>query len=121
METFGGRPSFRLNAQRLAGRGRVRAFYEAVLRAFPDLRFEVEHEHVGDRSIVCEVRLAGTHEGPWMGIAPTGRKVNVTNCLVYTFDARGRLAGERVYFDEAGMLRQLGALGSGETRRRAGT
>ncbi len=38
----------------------------------------------------------------------TGRKLEIPLCGVYTFDAHDRLAGERIYYDRAMILRQLG-------------
>ena len=52
--------------------------------------------------------IQGTHLGPWRGLPPTGRKLNVPLCGVYTFDAENRLAGEKIYYDRATVLRQLG-------------
>jgi hypothetical protein len=52
--------------------------------------------------------IRGTQLGSWRGLPATGRRVEVPLCGVYTFDESDRLAGERIYYDRATVLRQLG-------------
>ena len=42
------------------------------------------------------------------GLPPTGRPVQFPLCGVFTFDAENRLAGEKIYYDRATVLHQLG-------------
>ena len=44
----------------------------------------------------------------WRGLPATGRRVEIPLCGVYTFDENDRLAGERIYYDRATVLQQLG-------------
>jgi steroid delta-isomerase-like uncharacterized protein len=90
------------------GRDGVRTFYADLLRAMPDLRIDVEHRHVSDASVVLEVIIRGHHLGAWRGLPPTGRAVEFPLCGIYTFDDEDRLAGEKIYYDRATILRQLG-------------
>ena len=90
------------------GRDGVRSYYTELLRALPDLSIEVRHRHVATDSIVLEVTIRGTHLGPWRGLPATGRPLEFPLCAVYTFDADGRLAGERIYYDRGMVLGQLG-------------
>ena len=55
-----------------------------------------------------EVMISGHHLGPWCGLPPTGRPVRFPLCGVFTFDGEDRLAGEKIYYDRATILRQLG-------------
>ena len=86
----------------------VRSFYEQLMKALPDLKIDVQRRHVTDDAILVEVVIRGTHLGEWRGLPPTGRRVEVPLCGVYTFDAEDRLAGEKIYYDRATVLRQLG-------------
>ena len=86
----------------------VRRFYEQLIGALPDLEIQVQRRHVTDDAILVEVMIRGTHLGEWRGLPPTGRRVEVPLCGVYTFDADDRLAGERIYYDRGTVLRQLG-------------
>lgn len=90
------------------GREGVRSFYKQLITALPDLQIQVQRRHFTDEGILLEVLIKGTHLGPWRGLLPTGRKVEVPLCGVYTFDDTDHLAGERIYYDRATVLRQLG-------------
>lgn len=90
------------------GRDGVRAFYTQLMSALPNLEIEVLKRHVTDDSIILEVMIRGTQLGAWRGLPPTGRKVEIPLCGVYTFDDEDRLAGEKIYYDRATVLRQLG-------------
>ncbi len=90
------------------GRSGVRAFYEQLMHALPDLQIEVRQRHVSDDAVLVEVVIRGTHLGSWRGLPATGRKIEFPLCGVYTFDADDRLAGEKIYYDRGTVLRQLG-------------
>ncbi len=95
-------------AEHYQGRNGVRLFYEQLMKALPDLEIEVQRRHVTDEAILLEVMIRGTHLGGWRGLLATGRRVEFPLCGVYTFDADDRLAGEKIYYDRATVLRQLG-------------
>ena len=68
---------------------------------------------VGPGQIVDEMHLTFTHDRPmeWFlpGVAPTHRKVAID--LVAIIQFRGdKLACERIYWDQATVLRQVGLL-----------
>jgi len=83
--------------------------------ALPDLEIQVRQQHVTDDNVLLEVLICGTHLGPWRGLPATGRRVEVPLCAVYTFDDADRLAGERIYYDRATVLRQLGVFREPQT------
>ena len=74
----------------------------------PDLEIDVQRRHVTNDAVLVEVMIRGTHLGEWRGLPPTGRRVEVPLCGVYAFDSNDCLAGERIYYDRATVLRQLG-------------
>lgn len=90
------------------GRNGVEAYYRDLLAALPDLHIEVKNRAANDERVVLEVVIAGTQAGPWRGLPATGRRVRFPLCAVYSFDATGRLAGEKIYYDRASVLRQVG-------------
>jgi steroid delta-isomerase-like uncharacterized protein len=94
--------------QHYKGRGGVRQFYEQLMKALPDLEIAVQRQHVADDAVLVEVIIRGTHLGAWRGLPATGRRVEFPLCGVYTFDEKDRLAGEKIYYDRATVLRQLG-------------
>ena len=86
----------------------VRSYYTELMNALPDLAIEIKNRHVSGDSIVLEVVISGTHGGAWRGLPATRRRLEFPLCGVYTFDTDDRLAGERIYYDRATVLRQLG-------------
>ena len=92
------------------GASGVRAFYEQLMSALPDLHIEVVKQHATEDNVVLEVVIRGTQLGGCRGLPATGRRVEVSLCGVYTFDEHDRLAGERIYYDRATVLHQLGVL-----------
>jgi steroid delta-isomerase-like uncharacterized protein len=90
------------------GRDGVRSYYSELLRALPDLAIEVKRRHVTSASVVVEVMIRGTHLGPWRGLPATGRRIEFPLCGIYSFNADGKLASERIYYDRGTVLRQLG-------------
>jgi steroid delta-isomerase-like uncharacterized protein len=62
-----------------------------------------------DGGIVAETRFRGVHTGPYLGIEPTGREIDVPVVILADF-ADGLMAGERFYYDLATIGRQIGAV-----------
>lgn len=90
------------------GRGAVKAYYTALLAAMPDLYIDVERRHVTQDHVILEVTITGTHRGAWRGLPATGRSVRFPLCGIFTFDDVGKLASERIYYDRAAILAQIG-------------
>jgi steroid delta-isomerase-like uncharacterized protein len=93
------------------GESEVRAYFAATRTAFPDQRNELHALHQADDCIVAEFDLLGTHRGALMGFEPTGREFRVRMAALFFFDDSDHIVCERVYFDSAAMLSQLGLLG----------
>ena len=58
-------------------------------------------------SAIVETRWAGSHIGPFWGIAPTGRSIDVPVVIFVTI-RDGLMSGERFSWDRATLLSQLG-------------
>jgi steroid delta-isomerase-like uncharacterized protein len=110
MGTFGEAARYDVEplGERYIGRDRVRAFYHGIFRILPDLRIDVRHCYCSDEAVILEVTINGTHSAEWMGFPATGKRLAFPLCAVYTFDDSDRLAGERIYFDRATILKQMG-------------
>jgi steroid delta-isomerase-like uncharacterized protein len=90
------------------GSDAVRAYYDGLFRALPDLAIDVRRRHVGEDTVILEVIISGHHQGIWRGLPPTGRQLRFPLCGIFTFDDEDRLTGEKIYYDRATVLRQLG-------------
>lgn len=91
------------------GEEAVRAYFAASRGAFPDQRNELKAMHHADDAIITEFDLLGTHLGPLRGIPPTGKSFRCPMAAVFVFEG-DRIVCERVYFDSATILRELGLL-----------
>jgi steroid delta-isomerase-like uncharacterized protein len=89
------------------GADEVARYFEETRTAFPDQRNELIAMHHADDAVLVEAMLYGTHDGPFRGLPPTGRSFEMQFLAVFVFD-EDRLICERVYFDSATILRQLG-------------
>jgi steroid delta-isomerase-like uncharacterized protein len=95
------------------GAEEVARYYAASRAAFPDQRNAVRAVHHADDAVIVEFDLMGTHAGPFRGIPPTGRSFTCPMVALFLF-AGDRIVCERVYFDAATILLQLGiTFGSG--------
>ncbi len=81
----------------------------AMLRtAFPDLHFAIE-ELIAEGDIVAgRLTMHGTHEGPLIGMPPTGRPVRQAHMHFVRF-RDGKAIEHWGVRDDMGMMRQLGA------------
>jgi steroid delta-isomerase-like uncharacterized protein len=89
------------------GEAAVRRYYEETRRAFPDQRNELVSLRHAEDAVVVEFDLLGTHLGPLRGLPPTGRSFRARMTAFFIFEDE-RIVSERVYFDQATIMRQLG-------------
>ena len=82
--------------QTMQGREAVRDFLVWMHTQAFDARLRVKTLVVGDGQAVLEADLVGTHTGEFLGMAATGKSVQVPYCVVY--DLRDdKLAALRAY------------------------
>jgi predicted ester cyclase len=89
------------------GAAGVRAVIASLRRAFPDFHLAIEDLAVSGDTVWLRMTGTGTQDGPFMGHAPTGRRMRTT-----VFDAL-RVEGDRIVEhwgvpDRLGTLFQLG-------------
>jgi steroid delta-isomerase-like uncharacterized protein len=85
----------------------VMRYFTETRTAFPDQRNRPLEFHHADDSVIVEFELQGTHLGSFRGLPPTGRTFTCRMVALFLFEDE-RLVCERVYFDSATILRQLG-------------
>jgi carboxymethylenebutenolidase len=97
------------------GKDALRAFYRDVfIPSWPDDLQQTSINRVGgDGQIVDEIRTLFTHNRrmDWFlpEIPPTHRVVDIDMIVVVQF-REGKIASERIYWDQATVLRQVGLL-----------
>jgi steroid delta-isomerase-like uncharacterized protein len=93
-----------------AGAEGVRAVIASLRRAFPDFRLEIQDLTVAGDTVWARLIATGTHGGPFMGHAPTGRPIRVD-----VFDVvrvrDGRMIAHWGVPDRLTALMQLGIVG----------
>ena len=93
----------------VVGVDEVRQQISGLRAAFPDFHFEVAIYAGNGGFVTRRWRMTGTHEGQWLGIAPTGVKVTSTGMALSRFED-GKIAEEWIQRDDLGLMRQLGAV-----------
>ena len=91
------------------GADAVAALIGSLFAGFPDWHATPGPLHHADAAVFVEVQMTGTQQGEFAGIPPTGRKMDVRVGCLFEFE-EDRLLCERVYFDFATVLQQLGAM-----------
>ncbi len=88
-----------------------RQFVQGWATAFPDARVEVTRLVADEEGAAAEFIGRGAHNGPLKGpageVPPTGRAIEMPFCEVFRMK-EGKVAGVRLYFDTATLMRQLG-------------
>jgi predicted ester cyclase len=74
-------------------------FYQQLLTAFPDIRFDLQHIVVGPQGVFEQAHVTGTHKAAWLDMPPTGKRVEFDVIILFPWDPARRLfTGERVWF-----------------------
>ncbi len=84
-----------------------------VRRAFPDLHVTVEQQIGEGNWVVTRITARGTHQGEWLGMAPTGRlleftSVNIDKVIDGRIVEHGGAANLFAPLLEAGAIRVVG-------------
>jgi SnoaL-like domain len=73
-------------------------FYTELLTAFPDITFDLADIVIGPQGVCEEARVTATHAAPWLGIEPSGERLEWDVVIWFPWDAERRLfRGEKVY------------------------
>lgn len=90
------------------GREGFREFFRTLTTAFPDAQLAPETMVADEENIAFAYTLSGHHRGEFLGVAPTGNRVEVRGVQIGRF-RDGRIVERWGSTDELGILQQLGA------------
>ena len=79
------------------------------LEAFPDFAIRVDDAFADHNLVVTRWTATGTHEGAWLGIAPTGNAVEYTGMQIFRIEC-GKIAESWGEANHLSLLRQLEGL-----------
>src|SRR3954467_12196161 len=90
----------------------VARYFAETRAAFPDQRNELIRMYHAADAVIVEFDLKGTHEGTLRGPRPAGKAFRWRRLAIFEFEPEGEgIVCERVYFDTATILAQLGLMG----------
>ncbi len=87
----------------------LKQFMSSLLAAFPDIRFTIEDQVAQGDKLVTRWSCTGTHQGEFMGLAPTGKQFTTSGTDTYRI-VEGKIVEYRGQWDALGFLQQLGAV-----------
>jgi len=90
----------------------IHDFVKLIRSAFPDLETTVDEIIAEGDRIAVRSTFRGTHEGDFMGIPATGKKVEVSNYDFVRFE-NDQAAEHWGTIDSAALMEQLGAVPAG--------
>ena len=100
----------------ISGIAAFKQFVTYLRAAFPDLSFTLGEEISEGDWTATRFVIHGTHRGEWMGIAPTGRRMELPGVDLFRI-TNGRIGEVRVFYDTLGLLQQLGVAAAPEHQR----
>jgi steroid delta-isomerase-like uncharacterized protein len=81
-----------------------------LFSALPDLRVKIEDIFAAEDKVTVRLRISGTHSGEFLGIPPTGKRVEYESTEVYRI-ADGKIAEEWICSDTLTLMAQIGGQG----------
>ena len=79
------------------------------IASFPDLHFSIEQMlSEGDR-VVMQLLMEGTHQGAWLGIPASGKKMQIRMFTVHRV-VQGKIVEDWVLVESLGFFQQLGVV-----------
>lgn len=75
--------------------------------AFPDVHYTIEEMLAEGDMVSCRMIMNGTHQGSFMGIAPTGRSVRQQAQMHLVRFRNGKVIEHWAVRDDLGLMRQL--------------
>ena len=80
---------------------------EILFSAFPDLQVKIEDIFSAEDKVTVRLRISGTHAGEFLGIQPTGKRVEYESTEVYRI-VEGKIVEEWICSDMLTLMAQIG-------------
>lgn len=90
----------------------IRARAQMFIDGIGDLRVSVGVTVGIPEFVAYEWHVTGSHAGDLLGVASTGRLIDVPGATVFELDGDGMIIAERLYWNVATLMEQIGAGGS---------
>jgi steroid delta-isomerase-like uncharacterized protein len=93
----------------VTSREALKQYVAGYRAAFPDMHFTMDDLIAEGDKVVWRFTSSGTHDGPFMGIPPTGKPCSVTGIVIFRLE-NSRIAEAWVNIDALALLQQLGVV-----------
>jgi steroid delta-isomerase-like uncharacterized protein len=87
----------------------LKQVWAMLLRTYPDIRLRVEDLIAEGDKVVGRTTVTGTHQGEFMGVAPTGKSVTYNEIFIFRF-ADGRVVETWGVVDVYAQMKQIGVI-----------
>jgi steroid delta-isomerase-like uncharacterized protein len=96
---------------RLMGSAGIKQFIGMFRTGFPDIHLSIEEQAVDGNRLVTRTRSQGTHQGKFMGMPATDKRIDIGAITISRF-IDGIIVEEWEYNDGLGLYRQIGVIPS---------
>ena len=86
---------------------RAKIVFRQLFAAFPDLHVTIQDQLAEGDKVVTHKLFQGTHQGPFMGVAPTGKPIEFAVIDILRLD-NGKVVEHWAIQDRLALLQQLG-------------
>ena len=83
---------------------------DLMRKSFSDIRWDMVDMATEDDKVAVSWICSGTHDGDFMGLAPTGKKVSFSVMNFYYFNADGKIINDVAAQGMFGLLSALGLI-----------
>jgi predicted ester cyclase len=90
------------------GRPAITEMVAEMWAGLPDVHVEVRAMVSSGHTVMAEIELVGTHDGPFLGCEPTGKAISWPGAVRYELSASGdEIVAESFFYDSVGLMAQL--------------
>jgi hypothetical protein len=93
----------------VTGAEALKQIWSMLLRIYPDIHLTVEDQIAEGDKVVGRTTVTGTHQGEFMGVAPTGKSVTYNEMFIFRF-ANGRVVETWGVVDVYAQMKQIGVI-----------
>ena len=83
-------------------------FMNTFVTGFPDFTVKLNNYDFKGNKLYIDWTVTGTHNGDFMGNAPTGKKIKTHGFSVWSMNKEGKFTREDAYYDNLDLFNQLG-------------
>ena len=97
-----------ISDEKLYGGAGYLSVVDFMRKSFSDIRWEIVDMAAEDDKVAVSWICSGTHDGEFMGLAPTGKKFSFSVMNFYYFNDAGKIINDVAAQGMFGLLNQLG-------------